>query len=839
MRIIFFKKIFFFLFVLTLNTISTNAQQWNSAKILHELKKLEVNASVLYIAAHPDDENTRLLAYLANERMYRTGYLSLTRGDGGQNLIGNEQGVDLGLIRTQELLAARRIDGAEQFFSTAYDFGFSKTSEETFAIWNKEKILGDAVWVIRKFKPDVIIARFPEDARAGHGHHAASGIIAREAFAAAADEKRFPEQLKKGVQVWQAKRVIWNTFNFGGANTINENQLKIDVGQYNPLLGKSYGEIAAESRSQHISQGMGSTSQRGSQYEYFTLVAGDSMKTDIMDGVNSTLNRFATDDIPAIEISLLTNKITETIKNFDFQRIENNLNRVVSLFQNIKNNGTIKDKSYLLQKIQNIILNCAGLYNEATTTNAFAYQNDSLRINIAINARTTDSIYLKNIFYKNRKFDINKTLVKNNNFITSKTIFLVNDEKLTQPYWLVNEKEKGNFVVKDQNKIGNADMDYETIQFVYEIMGELFIVDKQLQYKYTDPVKGEIFQPVFIVPAIDIDITPKVVLHSPNLKNNFSIIVKANKNVATKNYHFIGHTNIDTIYNVGNFKDSLQKSISKTVEIKKYSDKNKILGNVIQYSLNEDFKQVANFHLTTINYNHIPTIAYTTKASNKFLYQNIIAGTKRIGYINGAGDKVVEALLQLGYTVDILQQKDVSLNNIKKYDAIITGIRAYNTNEWMNSVYNTLMQFVKEGGNLIVQYNTDNRIGPLKAKISPYPFTISRSRITDENAAVTIINNKEQVLNLPNKINNDDFNNWVQERSVYEAIEVDTMYRKVFIMNDKDEKPQDGSLIIAPYGKGNFVYCSLVLFRQLPAGIPGAYKLLANMVNLSKNKNGK
>src|SRR5580698_7570999 len=221
-----------------------------SADIYLRLKKLNVLGTVLYVAAHPDDENSRLIAYMAKERLYRTGYLSMTRGDGGQNLIGDEQGVGLGLIRTQEMLAARRVDGADQFFTRAFDFGFTKSTEEALTTWDKNKILSDVVWVIRKFQPDVIITRFPEDSRAGHGHHSASAVLAHEAFTAAADPNQFPEQFKYGVKPWQAKRLLWNTFNFGNVNTTSDDQLKLDVGVFNAILGKSYGEIAAESRTQ-------------------------------------------------------------------------------------------------------------------------------------------------------------------------------------------------------------------------------------------------------------------------------------------------------------------------------------------------------------------------------------------------------------------------------------------------------------------------------------------------------------------------------------------------------------------------------------------------------------
>jgi LmbE family N-acetylglucosaminyl deacetylase len=263
----------------------------SSTDIYMQLQKLQVLGSVLYIAAHPDDENNGFLPFLAKEKLYRTGYLSLTRGDGGQNLIGSEQGIELGLIRTQELLAARRQDGAEQFFSRAFEFGFSKNAAEALRIWDKEKILSDVVWVIRRYQPDVIIARFPPDARAGHGHHAASAILANEAYIAAADPNKFPEQLKYGVTVWQAKRILWNTFNFGGANTTSNDQFKLDVGGYNPLLGKSYGEIGGEARSMHKSQGEGRPRRRGASYEFFITTGGDTPRTSLMDGIDISWSR--------------------------------------------------------------------------------------------------------------------------------------------------------------------------------------------------------------------------------------------------------------------------------------------------------------------------------------------------------------------------------------------------------------------------------------------------------------------------------------------------------------------------------------------------------------------
>ncbi|MBM3440428.1 MAG: PIG-L family deacetylase, partial [Bacteroidetes bacterium] len=372
-----------FVLLLVLQNIAVLGQvppAWNSSEVLLQIEKLKVLGSVLYIAAHPDDENTRLLGYLAKERQYRTGYLSITRGDGGQNLIGDEQGVELGMIRTQELMAARRADGAEQFFTRAYDFGFSKSTEEALRIWDQEKILSDVVWVIRKFQPDVIITRFPPDSRAGHGHHSASAVLAQLAFEAAADPARFPEQFNYGVQPWKAKRLLWNTFNFGNTNTTASDQFKLDVGVFNPLVGKSYGELASESRSQHKSQGFGVPRQRGQSFEYFTHVAGESFQNDILDGVVTNWKRFNAEGInKMIDVLLQKYKMTDP---------SSSVPQLIALYKAIEkvNDGDWKRKK--MEELQQLIEAASGLWLEATTAQSFVVNQDSLQINFSTIART-------------------------------------------------------------------------------------------------------------------------------------------------------------------------------------------------------------------------------------------------------------------------------------------------------------------------------------------------------------------------------------------------------------------------------------------------------------------
>ncbi|MFM2358391.1 MAG: hypothetical protein RLY16_384, partial [Bacteroidota bacterium] len=443
---------FVFSWVFIGSLFAQTPKSYNAADILQQLKKLPVLGSVLYIAAHPDDENTRLLGYLANEKLYRTGYLSLTRGDGGQNLIGDEQGIDLGLIRTQELLAARRIDGAEQFFSRAYDFGFCKSPEEALATWGHDKILADVVWVIRQFKPDVIIARFPEDSRAGHGHHAASGILAREAFDAAADPTKFPEQLKYGVTVWQAKRMLWNTFNFGGGNTTSEDQFKLEVGMFNPLLGKGYGEIAALSRSEHKSQGFGVPANRGNYTEFFTAIKGDQPKQDLLDGVDITWNRVKESNLQAETI------IQQIIQQYDPAQPARSVPLLIQFYQQLKKTPESYWRNQKLKEVQQLIAYASGLYMEATTSQRFGVQGDSLRINLFLNSRQQIDIKKAKVVYANQTSLIEE-IKTNVNYNRTIAVALAADAPLSQPYWLVKPMEKGSFVVDQQQLIGKAEND--------------------------------------------------------------------------------------------------------------------------------------------------------------------------------------------------------------------------------------------------------------------------------------------------------------------------------------------------------------------------------------------
>ncbi|MBN8697236.1 MAG: PIG-L family deacetylase [Bacteroidetes bacterium] len=805
-----------------------------ASEVFHHLKKLNTLGSVLYIAAHPDDENTRLLSYLANEKRFRTAYLSLTRGDGGQNLIGKEQAELLGLIRTQELLAARRVDGAEQFFTRANDFGYSKNPEETFSFWNKDSVLYDVVMAIRKFKPDVIICRFPTTGEGGHGHHTASAILALEAFEAAADPSKFPDQLKY-TEIWQAKRILWNTFNFGTTNTTAPDQIKLDVGVYNSLLGKGYGEIAAESRSMHKSQGFGSAKQRGSTIEYFKLLKGEALKSDLFEGINTTWNRIK-------ETATIQKTIDAIIKSFDTEFPEKSISALTDLYKLIaampdKDSYTQYWKKIKLKEIEQLILWCSGLFVEATSADYIAIPGEDINITAQIVNRNNSNVKLKRVSFLNQSDTLPAIPLKQNELYTFKR-----KEKLSgsisysNPYWLNYMHSSGSYTVKDISLIGKPEND-GIAKVVFEIIiNDLtFLIERNIVYKSTDPVKGEVYRPLEILPPVTINFSEKVIVytHSPKKVIHLTLTAKANKaNVSGKlklNIPTGWVANIDTpSFVVNNKGDEVVLNVELVAD-------QKVESTVVSAEVEVEGKLYSN-SIKRIEYDHIPYQFILSEAEIKLVNADIKKGDLNIGYIPGAGDDVAACLKQIGYNVTILTD-DLLLNeDLSKYSAIVTGVRAYNTNDRLQVHYNKLMEYIKAGGNLVVQYNTNNRIGPVVAKISPYPLTISRDRVTDELANVSFVNKGHPALNFPNVITNADFDNWIQERGIYFANELDKAYQPILEMNDPNEKITNGSLIIAPYGKGNFVYTGLAFFRELPAGVPGAYRLFVNLLSLPKNK---
>lgn len=818
------KKVFTTLLFLN---ILIHASAQNASDIKLKLEKLKSVGAVLYIAAHPDDENTRLLAYLANELKVRTAYLSLTRGDGGQNLIGTEQSEKLGMIRTQELLAARSIDGAEQYFSRAFDFGFSKNPEETFTFWNKDSIIADMVWVIRNFQPDIIITRFPTDGSGGHGHHTASGILAEIAMDAAADPTKFPEQLKY-VGVWKVKRLVWNGFNFGGRpQSDGKDFTKIDIGSYSALLGKSYGEIASQSRSQHKSQGFGVPMQRGASVETFKYIKGDSVKTSIFDGIDFTWLHLKNG-------KMILGLIEKLNKSFDPIHPENSIPQLIKIdnaLNAIENTYWVNQKR---KEISDLVFACAGLFIDITSAEYSTTPGSKIKINIQSINRSNANVKLNRISVAN-SFDttINLQLANNSLFNYSTKINIDKNQAYSNPYWLLEHPSKGLFHVANQQNIGRAyNSPSMPTTFYFTIEGKNYEFTRDVKYKWVDPVKGELYRNLEILPAVQLNFNAKnLIFTSKDSKKKVQVIL---------------HTNESVVKGLVKLKmpsgwictpqeipfDLKAKDATLTFDFEISAQANAESGKIIPMATVGN----ANYSLTVehIQYDHIPVQTQVKNASIRIEKIDLVVKGNKVGYIPGAGDEIPEALKNMGFEVVMLTDDILNSQDLSSYDVIIAGIRLYNTNDKMQSYYDKLMNYVSNGGNFVVQYNTNNFISSVSSKIGPYPFQVGRDRVTDENAKMNIINTNDPILNYPNKITENDFSYWVQERGLYFVTNVDEHYSKIFSTNDPNEKPGDGILVSCKYGKGVFTYTGISFFRQLPAGVPGAYRLFANIISQGK-----
>jgi LmbE family N-acetylglucosaminyl deacetylase len=820
----------FLLFVLCLGTLplalrSQPMQAMSSGEIQLALKKLNVLGTALYVAAHPDDENTAMLAYLAKDRLVRTGYLSITRGDGGQNLIGPEQAELMGLIRTQELLQARRIDGAEQFFTRANDFGFSKSTDEALQIWGKDKVLADVVWVIRKFQPDVIITRFPPNSQAGHGHHSASAVLAEEAFKVAADPKRFPEQLKF-VKPWQAKRVVWNSYkpNFtGGPPDSSKSYIPIEIGGYNPLLGKSYTEVAAESRSMHKSQGFGSAKSRGSRLDYLTHTAGETAKKDVFDGVNLTWSRSKGGE----ELEKL---FDQAYREF---RPENPALTVPILLEAYRKMqaAPLADQEWVVRKreeVVNLIVACTGLWYEANAAGYVASPGASVKVTVNVVKRSDLPAQLEKIsFVEATKDTVANIKLENNKAVNLPfTVTLAANTPLTQPYWLANPHEKGMYTVNDLQLIGKPEKaPHFAANLTFSLNGQQFVFQAPVTFKRTDPVEGEVYRPFEIRPEVSANLAEKVYVFADQQPKEVAVLIKSALPGATgeASLQVPKGWKVEPQLIPFNLKNALDE---QTLRFKVTAP-----GEASEASLKVLLKTKNGTYsdgIRTVDYKHIPAQTLYPPAEARLVKLDVKIKGIQIGYIAGAGDEVPAALKQIGYRVNVLTVAELS-RDLSGFDAIVVGVRAYNTDERLKYFRQELLDYVSAGGNLVVQYQVDRNL--VTNEIGPFPFKLSRERVTMEEAPITFLKPTHPILNTPNKITSRDFDGWIQERGLYFAETWDKSYEPILSSHDPGEKPKEGGLLLARYGKGTFIYTGYAFFRQLPAGVPGAYRLFANLIS--------
>ncbi|MBN3581860.1 PIG-L family deacetylase [Algoriphagus aestuarii] len=803
----------FFLFNFTL------AQSVPSSVLFQKLQQLKETRRVLYVAAHPDDENTRLISYLANGENLQVAYLSLTRGDGGQNLIGKELSEKLGQIRTQELLQARKTDGGRQFFSRAIDFGYTKTPDETFQNWDREKILSDVVWVIRNFQPDIIITRFNTIPGGGnHGQHTTSAIMAGEAMRVAGDPTVFPEQLKY-VDPWKPKRVFWNTYNFRGDFVKEEgNQyFEFPTGDYNPLLGKTYSQIAADSRTMHKSQGFGSTATNGEATDHIQFVEGDKPINSEFDGVQ---NRWETIN-GGKEVE---SQIEKVLENFDFIQPENNLASLLEIKTALDRLDSkaiwIKEKK---AKIDELILASLGVEAEWIVRKELGFAGETIETTLEITNPSDNGLKLESFGFLDHQSSINQLLGENTLETFSQELNLPKDIAPSQPYWLKEPADGALYHVSDQLMIGKPFENGQlkgTLTLSYG--GKTISMDLPLMFKYNSPVDGEVKQPFTVVPEVDLVVSKENVFLLEGVDPKLSLTVNFGKEILEGNLTF-ENLNSDQYKIVSESTNEVNRQKIYEVEFNLRGNQKRTVTATYTTAEGNIFNQATN----RIIYAHIPNLTYFSPASVNLIKADWKISGARIGYIPGAGDDVPNVLTALGYEVVEIGPSDFSKAYLSQFKAVIVGIRAYNTNASLVENQQVLMDYVKEGGNVVVQYNTT---GGLKSSdMGPYPFNLSRDRVTVENSPFKA-DFKHPVLSTPNQIDSDDFDGWVQERGLYFVTDISEEYSTPLQFQDPDEEFLNGALIYTKYGKGNYVYTGISFFRELPAGVPGAIKLFVNLI---------
>ncbi|MFZ2898998.1 MAG: PIG-L family deacetylase [Saprospiraceae bacterium] len=822
------------LFFLQLNAQAPPVR--TSADIYESIKKLNVLGSALYVAAHPDDENTRLISYLANERKVEATYLSLTRGDGGQNLIGPEIAELLGVIRTEELLAARRVDGGHQRFTRANDFGYSKHPDETLQIWNKDEVLADVVWAIRSIQPDIVINRFDHNsAGRTHGHHTASAILSMEAFELAADPNAFPEQLNY-VKPWQPNRLFFNTtwWFYGSRENFEKadksNLLTVDAGVYYPALGKSNTEIAAESRSMHQCQGMGSTPTRGSQTEYLDLLKGTAPndKSDPFSGIDISWNRVE----GGAPIKAL---VERAVREYRYDDPSASVPLLLEIFQKIQSLPDSRWKTIKLEETRQVLEACMGLYLEATAADFSAAPGQTIDLTVEVTNRSGVAMELLTLEFLPENGDtlFHMPVLPNTPFTYNRKVTVPQDAPFTNPYWLNNEWALGMYTVPDQSLRGLPETPrLLKVKFHMSVQGVPVTWTKEVVYKNTDAVKGEIYRPFEVLPPVFVQLKDPVFVFGGKESKLIQVAVKAGKPGASGSVSL----EVPAGWRLEPASQAFQialKDQEQVLEFLLFPPAGQSEGwlKAIAECEGRSYRQ----ELIRISYDHIPVQSVLREARSRIVKVDLKKSGERIGYIKGAGDDIPASLSQIGYQVDMLAPEQVQAAKLKQYDAVVLGIRAYNTIERARFLQPELLAYVEQGGNLIVQYNTSFDLFLPAEEIAPYPMKISRERVTVEDSPINLLAPEHPALNTPNRITEKDFEGWVQERGLYFPNEWDERFEAILSCTDPGETAKDGGLLIARYGKGYYVYTGLSWFRQLPAGVPGAYRLFANLLSLGKS----
>lgn len=784
------------------------------------LERLTVLGSVLTISAHPDDENATVIAYLTRGRKARAAYLSLTRGDGGQNLVGSEQGELLGLVRTQELLAARRIDGGEQYFTRAVDFGFSKTAEETFEKWGHDAILADVVWTIRRFRPDVLVIGNSN----GHGHHQAAGILTREAYAAAADKTRFPEQLR-WVEPWQAGRLVSGGFGGGRSGAGASGGIQMDTGEFDPLLGSSYTEIAGMSRSMHRTQGMGAPERRGPSSSSMSIVAGRPSSGDIFDGIDITWNR-----LPGG--AAVGQILGEAARNFVPEQPEKTIPLLLKARPLI---AALKDPwaALKLKDLDETIALCAGLYLDASTDRYAVVPGETLQVNFEATSRTRFPLALKSLKLEGMDRAPSQdfpsvALAYNQPDRRSLKITVPQDQPYSQPYWLRKPGNGFTYVIEDQQLVGLAETP-PVLRAHIRIQAGSEEIDyvRPVVRRYVSRTEGETTRPLVVVPPVAVGISEPVVWFPDAKPKTVEVLLRGNAPAMSGELALVAPQGWSVLPGSSPFVIAAtggETTLSFTVTPPASAARGqlraiaKVAGREISSGM------------LVIEYPDNPPQTVFPPSTAKLVRVDVRTLAKKVGYVMGAGDEVPRALEQLGCEVTLLGADDLARGDLSRFDAIVAGVRAYNVRPDLVANQQRLLEYMQQGGTLVVQYNTAGAQGA-----GPYPIQVGASRVTVEEAPVTFPNPQHVLLNTPNKIGTEDFTGWIQERGLNFPSQWDPRYETVFESHDPGEQPLPGGNLYVRYGKGAYVYTAYAWFRELPAGVPGAFRIFANFLSAAKS----
>lgn len=787
----------------------------NAGELAHALDRVASTGRVLYVAAHPDDENTRLLAYLAGARHVRAAYLSMTRGGGGQNLIGTEQGELLDVVRTEELLAARRLDGAHQFFTRMRDFGYSKSADETFAIWDKERALADVVRVIRAYQPDVIVTRFNEEPP-NHGHHTASAILAREAFAAAADPARFPE----AGPAWKVTRLVHNHSHWRGPPPAGA--LKLDVGAYDPRSGLGYAEVAALSRSQHKSQGFGASGERGQLLEHFTHVAGAEAGKDLLEGVELGWKRFGA---AGERVGKALERARSLLGRDDPSRAVPALLDAHAALAALPDVPRVRDAR---EELEAIVAEASGLFLRATAPAPEAVPGAEVEVQLEAVSRLGADVTLERVSIGGDVLATGEKLARNEKKLIKRKVHVPADAAVSAPYWLAQAAERGSYAVADPSLIG-APRGPAALSALVEVSigGRALRLHTPVVHAWTDRVHGERVRPFLVVPPATVTPVREAALPTNGKAAPVLLRVRAG-----------GH-DVKGDVSLGLPAGWKATPAVHAVELSRPGDEITVRFDVVAPpgARAVDVRpsivvggRTWSFREDVIDYPHIPLQVVLQPSTLRLSPLEITLPAGLLGYVQGSGDSIADDLAHVGARVELLDDEALRSGDLSRYHAIVLGIRAYNTRAAVRAAHGRLMDYVERGGTVLVQYNTTSPWEPLSTPIGPYPIEIGRERVTNEAAEMLAVRAEHPLLRAPNRITSADFDGWVQERGLYFAAKWDERYEPLFRAADPGEEPLAGGTLVAKHGKGRYVYSGLAFFRQLRAGVPGAYRLFVNLV---------